>query len=131
MYFNSEMEKVKKWNIVVVDDDPLVLRVHAEMLRTMGHNISLFECPQQALKYFESKENVIDLLITDYRMPGLNGLELIARVQAEGFNVPAIILTAYINDVDAVQAEALGAKVVSKPLPIHLLHRHVISFQKE
>lgn len=129
MHFNSKNQRGREWNIVIIDDDPLVLRVHAEMLKLMGHSVSSFECPKQALEYIKTNEGDIDLVITDYRMPEVDGLELLGLLRELGCNMPSIILTAYTKDVDAELAKKVNAKVVSKPLPMRLLESHVASLQ--
>lgn len=70
-----------------------------------------------------------DLLITDYRMPEIDGLNLIERLRQAGQRFPSMILTAYIKDVDVERAEVCQAKVVSKPLPLQVLASHISAFQ--
>lgn len=114
---------------MIVDDDPFVLRVHTEMLRMMGHTASAFACPKHALEYLQTHGSDVDLLITDFRMPDINGIELIRRLRQSGFASPAMILTAYVQDVDVGEAVACGAKVVSKPIPMGLLAGYIGDFQ--
>lgn len=129
MFSSSDLHRNPVWKIVVVDDDPLVLRVHVEMLKALGHAVSIFECPKRAFCYMQSFAADIDLLITDYRLPEISGLELVSQLRASGCGFPSMILTGSVNDVDAGRARACDAVVVAKPLSMHVLDGHIRAFQ--
>lgn len=112
-------------NIVLVDDDKLVLQVHNELLQLFGHKALLFEQPIDAACYLELYGSSIDLLITDYTMPKMNGLELIHEVFQYGHNIPALILTGFPESVNVDQATLYHAKVLCKPIEISLLERNI------
>lgn len=130
MSLSPEFWPVTPWKVVIIDDDPFVLRVHAEMLRLMGHATTTFECPKEALGYLQENSNDVDLVVTDYQMPEINGLELIRRLREAGCDLPSMILTAYIYEVDGEQAKAIDARVVSKPIPMKLFAAHIHAFQQ-
>jgi CheY-like chemotaxis protein len=67
--------------LLVVDDERSILKVVALMLRS-EHSVITAESGIEALAIFESYPNQIDLIVTDVMMPGMSGLELVARLEA-------------------------------------------------
>lgn len=123
----SEAHVPRKQKIVVVDDDAMVLRVHAEMIKAMGYIPFTFEQPEDAIGYLRGHAEHVAMLITDYNMPAMNGLELVGRLRDLGCDLPSMVLTAYSNQMDASLVEKCNVKVVSKPVRIHALNNHVQS----
>jgi len=117
----------QKMKIVVVDDDALVLRVHAEMLKSMGYVPFTFESPEDALKYLREYRKHVSMVISDYRMPEMNGLEFIGKFRDFDSHTPATILTAFASEVDKKIAENCNVKVIHKPIRMHVLGKHVES----
>ena len=68
----------KNVNILVVDDDPILLDLLIETLEAIGHSPKGAKDGEDALAFLET--NKVDLLITDIKMPGINGLELAKKV---------------------------------------------------
>ena len=80
----------------------------------------VFNDPLQALEFF--REQGADVIITDLRMPGLSGIELLSRVRALDTEVPVIITTAYSTVEDAIEALRLGATdFIKKPFDMEEL----------
>jgi putative two-component system response regulator len=104
--------------IVVVDDDPFVLELVRHVIAELpAVDVLTFADGPAALEWCRANEP--DVLITDYEMPGLNGIELIAAVRAEAHSaeIPIMMITA--SGQRAVRVEALdrGANdVLSKPI---------------
>ena len=117
----------QKMKIVLVDDDALVLRVHAEMLKSMGYVPFTFESPEDALKYLREYRKHVSMVISDYRMPEMNGLEFIGKFRDFDSHTPATILTAFASEVDKKIAENCNVKVIHKPIRMHVLGKHVES----
>jgi len=113
--------------IVLVDDDSLVLQVHAEMLMTLGYVPFTFESAEDALDYLRVCRGHVSMVISDYRMPQMNGLEFIGRLRHFDSNLPAVILTAFSSEVDEEMAERCNVKVINKPVRMHVLLEHVQS----
>ena len=87
--------------ILIVDDDPGTLNALKVGLISLGHETVVAEDGGQALKIIEmSKERAepVKLMVTDLRMPGMNGLELIKSAKKVRPELPAILMTAYGND---------------------------------
>lgn len=87
-------------------------------LEELGFQVSSACCGREALQVLEQKQ--IDLIITDYRMSPVNGLELIAKVRENGYSFPVILLTGFAESL-GLNCENTGADVViqksAKELP--------------
>src|SRR5919205_4242195 len=68
--------------ILVVDDEPDILLGLSALLERLGHYVTTFDDPAQALEHIASEDIDYDLVITDYRMPGgISGLDLAKQVK--------------------------------------------------
>ena len=81
-------------HILVVDDDPLIARSTTDMLTDMGHSVIEATSGDQALGILENNEE-IDLLITDYSMPKMNGVELAKAAQEVRPHLAIVMATGY------------------------------------
>ncbi len=101
--------------ILYVDDEPSVGLILDDTLRRAGHEpVGAHNVPEalQALA-----QGTIDLIISDYRMPGLTGLEFLALIRREGYDVPLIMLTGYASIEHAVSSIKAGAvDYITKPV---------------
>jgi CheY-like chemotaxis protein len=95
--------------ILVVDDDVLVSTGTAAMLEDLGHTVVEAQSGVEALHVLGS-EMRIDLVITDHAMPGMTGLELARRIEAEYPGLPVILATGYaeLTEEDAARLPRLG-----------------------
>ena len=100
--------------ILIADDDDSLRRVLEFQLREGGYEVLTAADGLAALELFTGAE--VDCLITDLRMPGLSGLELIRRASAIASGTPVIVITAYGDLETAVEAMRAGAfDYVTKP----------------
>jgi len=98
---------MKKRQILVVDDEPKMGRLLEIMLHDMGHEVLSARNGVQALALF--LDNAVDLIITDLRMPEMDGMELLARLYQHGSEVPVMVITAHGTIETAVTAMKHGA----------------------
>jgi CheY-like chemotaxis protein len=82
-------------HILCVDDDPLVRNVTCDMLRDLGHKVSETSNGNQGLSRLRQTGDAIDVLITDIRMPGLDGLRFAQIARGDRPNLPIIFFSAY------------------------------------
>ena len=80
--------------VLVVDDDALINMNAVDMLEQLGHTAIDAYSGAEALKILAS-EQVIDLLITDYAMPGMNGVELAEQARQLRPGLPVVLATGY------------------------------------
>jgi len=114
------MSSMKK--ILVVDDEAGMRAGLAEVLSRGGLSVESAATGEDGLARLQ--RGGVDLLITDLRLPGMSGLELLREARAAGAETPAIVITAHGTVEDAVAALKLGAlDFLQKPFsPTDLLH---------
>jgi two-component system, NtrC family, response regulator len=93
--------------ILVVDDEPNYLIVLSELLRDEDYEVFTADCGPAALKI--ARETDLDLVLSDMKMPGMDGIELLARLKEFNRHLPVILVTAYAEVGKAVEAMHLGA----------------------
>lgn len=93
--------------ILIVDDDEGIRFTLSEVLAETGVNVLQAAHGQEALKLLEKHE--LDLIITDLRMPEMDGLELLQIVKQRYPNIRVVVITAHGSESHAVQAMKLGA----------------------
>jgi signal transduction histidine kinase/ActR/RegA family two-component response regulator len=108
--------------ILVIDDDAGVRRFIVECLEMLGYQVSQAASGQEGVAILRSDEP--DLLIVDYAMPGMNGVEVVQMARERAPNLPIILATGYA-DMDAVdKVIGLGA-LLRKPFRIDDLEKAV------
>ncbi len=114
----------ERTQILVADDEPNLRRVLAAQLQRDGFDVIPVEDGEQAIAALE--EHHIDLVITDLRMPKIDGMQVLKHVNATYPHVPVIVITAHGTVDTAVEALKLGAfDYVTKPFDRAELHRAV------
>jgi signal transduction histidine kinase/ActR/RegA family two-component response regulator len=108
---NELPKQPRRASILIVDDEALVRMATAEMLREMGHSVVQAATPSAALDRLSAGDDV-DLLVTDYMMPGMRGSELVDVARKIRPGLPALLLTGYAN---LAKGEAAGLPRLSKP----------------
>src|SRR5688572_6505478 len=93
--------------ILVVDDEPGVRAGLGEVLRRGGFAVTPVGTAEEALAVLGRE--TVDLLVTDLRLPGLSGLDLLRALRDGGRATPAVVITAHGTIEDAVAAMKLGA----------------------
>lgn len=108
-------------NILLVDDEPDVRKSLSKFLEKLGHIVYCAGDGMAGLKTFHEKK--INLLITDIRMPGMDGLELLRRIKVvEGSPVDVIVITGHGDMNNAITALRYGAfDYLSKPINVREL----------
>ena len=106
--------------ILCVDDDASVCAALEGTLRRAGHTPIVTTGVPDALN--QVAKGGIDLIISDYQMPGFTGIEFLALLETEGFDIPLIMLTGYASIDHAVAAVKAGATdYIQKPFERELL----------
>jgi two-component system response regulator GlrR len=100
------MSKPGKASLLLVDDDPDLLRLLAIRLKANGYQVNAVESAQKALAAIAHSRP--DLVLTDLRMEGMDGMALFQEVQASCPGLPVIILTAHGTIPEAVAAVKKG-----------------------
>ena len=82
--------------ILVVDDDPLIIRSTADMLEDLGHSVLEADCGAKALAILAGGAPV-DLLVTDYAMPGMTGLEVAVAAQRLRPGLQVVLASGFVD----------------------------------
>ena len=101
--------------ILYVDDEPALTLIVEDTLERAGHVALSASNVAEALGVIS--RNAVDLIISDYRMPGLSGLEFLELLRDEGYDIPLIMLTGHASIEHAVAAIKAGAiDYITKPV---------------
>jgi CheY-like chemotaxis protein len=85
---------VKNKTVLVVEDDRRTLAVVSEMLRLAGYEVLEAGGPESAIHHFEQNFSQIDLLLSDWQMPGMDGQTLSRKFRAAKPGLPTVLMTA-------------------------------------
>ena len=107
-------------NFLVVDDEKTQRETLRRVLESWGHKVQVASSGMAALELMEG--NAIDVIMTDLRMPGMTGLELLKAVKESRLDVDVVMMTAYGSVEGAVDAMKVGAAdFITKPLDLDQL----------
>lgn len=111
------VQKGNGQRILVVDDDSLVGRITQEMLSELNYVADVYKSSTQALAVFNADADAYDLVITDWTMPEMNGLELVEKIRERRSEIPAILIT---GEAAAISQSTPGLiqRVLIKPLSL-------------
>ncbi len=111
--------------VLVVDDNPIILQCYEEILNTSDYTVITCRDGQSALIAIHEGINA-DVIITDYRMPGMNGLELVTQLKKHAPTVPVIMCSIDIRSEIYQKALSLGiVEYMLKPVGVNELRRAV------
>lgn len=109
-------------NLLIIDDNPNQLYSLDIALKTKGHCVILAGSGTEALEKLHENESRIDVVLTDYAMPGMTGLELLCHIQKDYESLPVIMMTAYGKKELVIAALQNGcAGYVEKPFTLEEL----------
>ncbi|MGJ8692245.1 MAG: response regulator [Thalassotalea sp.] len=119
----------KPLNILLVDDNPMVLTVLTQQLLKMGGRCTTFESPVKALAFLKSDGQNLDVIITDWALPDMDGFRFIELATEAVFCLPpVIVLSAYQAEQVRIQSISLAVrKFLQKPCNIDDLYNAIES----
>lgn len=102
-------------HILIVDDEPLIRRSLSELLTLSGYTVSSASSAKEALNLL--KDYTADIIITDVKMPEMDGVQLLKQIKNNHPNTPVILITGYASIESAVEAMKEGAyDYITKPI---------------
>jgi CheY-like chemotaxis protein len=107
--------------VLVVDDNQDLAENIAEILGLRGYAALIATSAEEALP--RALDESLDLLLTDFRLPGMSGAELVRRVRAERQTLRAVVMSAYTDDLTVAAARSAGATFLPKPVDLGALSR--------
>lgn len=114
--------RLRKMKTMLIDDDVFIRDSMVALFEGEGCELTAFETAEEALG--ELDRHPYDVIITDYRLPGIDGLELLKRIQDSQSHAMKILITAYGGPTVSFRAVKLGAqKIVEKPFTTKSLEK--------
>ena len=86
-------------HLLLVDDDPVVIGMGQDMLRSLGYQVTICGQPMEALTLLTESHD-IDLLVTDLTMPEMTGIELATQLRQKRDDIPVVLYTGNIDSFD-------------------------------
>ena len=103
------------YTVMVVDDDPSVLATYRRLLSRAGYTTVTMNDPLSALEAPDHSQ--ADLILIDYKMPGMDGLSLLKALRERACRARCILVSAFLNEDVRTRAADLGVdKVMEKPV---------------
>ncbi len=113
--------------VLVVDDEPLVVWSLVKAIEPMKHYVDWALNGREAIQRI--KNNIYDLLITDYKMPDVTGVEVIKRMKEVNASAKVIVITAYKSENELL--DAIKNNLINKMIEKHYVLDDVVKSIKE
>lgn len=105
--------------ILLVDDQRDILRLLHATLDTLGHKLEIYEAPSGEEALLEATRHRFDLLVSDYKLPGMTGVELMKKVRAKNPDLKSILVSAMHERKARDEMREAGAMAIfDKPIPL-------------
>jgi two-component system response regulator HydG len=106
-------------HILIIDDEKRHRELYANTLRKNNFRITLLPTANDALKFVYGQKHIPDMIISDVKMPGVDGLNFLKEIKKDFPDMPFLLITAYPEVKDAVKALKLGAvDYLEKPIDL-------------
>ena len=108
--------------ILLVDDESALLRVTAKILQLHGYEVLPASSPSEALELFQHSAHVVDLILTDFAMPGCNGVEFGRQILGLRPTIPIVLCSGHGAGMNRERALEIGfSDFLTKPIGMHRL----------
>jgi len=87
----SDYSSIKGKTILLIDDEPMVTDICEMMLKKLGHKVLKARSGSEGIKLYEANRNRIDLIISDFNMPEMNGQEVVVKLRIMDHNVKVLL----------------------------------------
>lgn len=111
------MAERKALRVLILDDNQALAYILGLNLRTEGFSVATFNCPREALKNIHEA----DVLLTDYDMPEMTGLEVARQAYAQGWRGALFIMSGHFSTVPEQVGHPLLRSILDKPFSTHEL----------
>lgn len=122
---SSEHPEKPGGQILLVDDDPLIRSLGRELLERLGYGVETAEKGEEVLEKFQQGRSA-DLVILDYNLPGMNGLEVCQRLKTLAPGVKMLVASGFFGAREIEQLRAAGAAgFLHKPFRLRELQSQI------
>lgn len=98
--------------ILLVDDNRDGLLVRRSLLEELGYQVKVANCGEEGLKLYEATNP--DVVVTDFRMPRMDGIELIRKIRTLNANARIVLLSAFVEPLGLTEANTGADAVIAK-----------------
>ena len=127
----SDLELQNK-NIAVVEDDVPSIRYYETILQSSGASVRIFRTGKDFIEYVNQKNEVIDLVIMDFLIPLVNGIDCVRMLRKERKDVPVLMITAYSSEQSKSEAYIAGCnEYILKPVYPETLYSLLEKYLKQ
>jgi len=104
-------------NIVIVEDDLPSIRYYETLLKNSGADIKIFRTGKEFADYLAQASNIIDIVLMDFLVPLINGIECIRILRKDRKGTPVLMITAYSSEQAKTEAYLAGCnEYILKPV---------------
>jgi CheY-like chemotaxis protein len=101
--------------VLVIEDEPLIRDIFAEFVELLGHEADVAVDGREGLARFDPL--VHKIVVTDFLMPGLTGLEIAEAIRARSRTTPIVLISGSVEPHDERRAAQAGLHFLRKPVP--------------
>jgi two-component system cell cycle sensor histidine kinase/response regulator CckA len=98
--------------VLYIDDEAALVQVVTRMLQRMGYVVEGFTHAEQAVESFRAEPKRIDLVVTDFSMPGMSGLDVAVELRAIRPDICIVLVSGSVDDGLVASARAVGVREV-------------------
>ncbi len=103
--------------VLYLDDEPSLVSIGRRQIESLGYTVHAFNDPASALAAFRAASDKFDVVVTDYLMPGMSGLEFARALQELRPGIPIVMLSGFVGDFTHEELERGGVvEVLQKPV---------------
>jgi PAS domain S-box-containing protein len=103
--------------ILFIDDEAMIVSMAVDMLGGLGYQTTAYTSPRASLDAFRATPDAWDIVVTDFSMPEMTGIELVQEMLAIRPDVPIILISGFLEKLDEARARELGVvQTLMKPL---------------
>lgn len=113
-----DMEQLDTKSILIVDDENDILTVIEQMLEELNMTVDSFTDPKKALESFRVNPTKYDLIISDFRMPQMSGLDFIYNIRQINPMVNIVVMSAFEptkGEINSARSELRVSEIITKP----------------
>ena len=124
-------QKLRRKRVLVAEDSPAMRELLTLVLRERGYEVDCASSGAEMLNVLvasrtpEAAGEHFDLIVTDVRMPGASGLDVVDRLRRDGQSTPVIAVTAFPLDATVERSRRLGVRLLAKPFDLDALRQAV------
>ena len=131
MNFAFNNQELKNKRIIIIEDDVPSVKYYETILTNSGADIKVFTNGKDFLTFLEKSDEKIDLLMVDFLVPLVNGIECVRIFRKERKDVPVLMLTAYYSDQSKNGAFVAGCnEYILKPVFPEKIYHLLVKYLK-